>query len=205
MRAAVAAAPDSHHIRNSHCNTVICARTMTLRENNTEKSINVRKIEFNRCVKMLRSVTLRLHCIDKLDWVNVLTFLRISSLLNRLKWAFKSQYKKGFQKLLLNAVHVMTKSRNGGTFYAVIREYKYFWISSTIRKLIEFSLTLDAVMLPILKFIFFYFRPTCTIHAMVKNNVNKTIMNNCACVYLRASARSYDLLNRPRRNHNNKS
>lgn len=33
----------------------------------------------------------------------------------RLKCAFKSQYKNGFQKLLLIAVHVTKKSKNGGT------------------------------------------------------------------------------------------
>lgn len=156
---------------------------------------------------MQRSVILCVHCIEKPNWMDLLTFLRISSLLNRLKWAFKSQYKKGFQKLLLNAVHVMTKSRNGGTFCATIRKYKYFRISSAIRKLIEFSETSDVVMLPILKFNFSISvrYAHCTIHALVKNNENKTIMNENACVYLRASARSYDLLNRPRRNHNNKS
>lgn len=54
----------------------------------------------------------------------LLTFLNISSLLNRLKWAFSSQYKNGFQKLLLNAVHVMKKSKNGGTFNAANKNNK---------------------------------------------------------------------------------
>lgn len=37
----------------------------------------------------------------------------------RRKCAFRSQYRNGFQKLLLMAVHVTRKSRNGGTFEPV--------------------------------------------------------------------------------------
>lgn len=40
------------------------------------------------------------------------------SLANRLKCAFNSQYKNGFQKLLLIAVHVTKNSRNGGSYIA---------------------------------------------------------------------------------------
>jgi len=39
-----------------------------------------------------------------------------SSLLILRKWLLSSQYRKGFQKLLLRANHVIMKSRNGGTW-----------------------------------------------------------------------------------------
>lgn len=44
-----------------------------------------------------------------------LTLLINNSFPSRLKCAFKSQYMNGFQKLLLIAVHVTIKSKNGGT------------------------------------------------------------------------------------------
>lgn len=49
----------------------------------------------------------------------MLTLLVSSSRPMRRKCAFSSQYKNGFQKLLLSAVHVTRKSRNGGTFEPV--------------------------------------------------------------------------------------
>lgn len=45
-----------------------------------------------------------------------LTLIIRSSLANRLKCAFNSQYKNGFQKLLLIAVHVTKNSRKGGSY-----------------------------------------------------------------------------------------
>lgn len=45
-----------------------------------------------------------------------LTRKTMSCLLKRLKSAFNSQYIKGFQKLLLKAVQVTRKSRNGGNW-----------------------------------------------------------------------------------------
>lgn len=44
-----------------------------------------------------------------------LTLLKIISFAKRLKCAFKSQYRNGFQKLLLIAVHVTKNSKNGGS------------------------------------------------------------------------------------------
>lgn len=46
------------------------------------------------------------------------------SFANRLKCAFNSQYKNGFQKLLLIAVHVTKNSRNGGSCTPAINHHK---------------------------------------------------------------------------------
>lgn len=53
----------------------------------------------------------------------------------RLKCAFKSQYKNGFQKLLLIAVHVTKKSKNGGTY----KHHKTIRLLFIIRLLIFFD------------------------------------------------------------------